>query len=298
VERAAIDRVQQQIDDEVRERFPDGAVRQALLLQYGDDPVVEPGELIVRVLIEAAGSPEAYWERLEEWSREHGTRMREFRRELAERLPEVSQLEVTVDDPDVPHDHKPRWFVGGGGWLPRGCGDQGKLDAQVKEHFPDAGVQRVELLHYGDDPAIEPGQLMVRVNIDLNAGAGDWQPSPEAWEQAHRPMMKELQRELAEKMPGAARLDFHFDGHPGGITWRIGGSPSDLAERHHRGDLTPVMARLGPVDLETLDTLISAGIAANRADALRWTLARIRERPAYGRLRDRARELEELKAEF
>ena len=33
-------------------------------------------------------------------------------------------------------------------------------------------------------------------------------------------------------------------------------------------------------DLETLDTLIIAGIAANRARAVRWTLARIRERPA------------------
>ncbi|MGH3171903.1 MAG: hypothetical protein ACRDN0_39350, partial [Trebonia sp.] len=34
------------------------------------------------------------------------------------------------------------------------------------------------------------------------------------------------------------------------------------------GDLRPVMARLGPVDLETLDALITAGIAANRADAV------------------------------
>jgi hypothetical protein len=29
------------------------------------------------------------------------------------------------------------------------------------------------------------------------------------------------------------------------------------------------MARLGPADLETLDTLITAGIAGNRADAVR-----------------------------
>ena len=58
------------------------------------------------------------------------------------------------------------------------------------------------------------------------------------------------------------------------------------------------MARLGPVDLETLDALITAGIAANRADAVRWTLARIRERPAYAQLRERAREIERLKTEF
>ena len=58
------------------------------------------------------------------------------------------------------------------------------------------------------------------------------------------------------------------------------------------------MARLGPVDLETLDALITAGIAANRADAVRWTLARIRERPAYAQLRERAQEIERLKTEF
>ena len=63
-------------------------------------------------------------------------------------------------------------------------------------------------------------------------------------------------------------------------------------------DLTPVMARLGPADLETLDTLITAGIASNRAEAVRWTIARIRERPAYEQLRARAREIEELKAQF
>ncbi len=51
---------------------------------------------------------------------------------------------------------------------------------------------------------------------------------------------------------------------------------------------------VGPVDLETLDTLIAAGFAANRAQAVRWALARIRERPAYAQLRDRAREIEEL----
>jgi len=58
------------------------------------------------------------------------------------------------------------------------------------------------------------------------------------------------------------------------------------------------MARLGPADLETLDTLIAVGFAANRAQAVRWALARIRERPAYAQLRDRAREIEELKSQF
>jgi hypothetical protein len=82
----------------------------------------------------------------------------------------------------------------------------------------------------------------------------------------------------------------------GSVRRRIGGSAADLAERQR--DLTPVMARLGPVDLWTLDTLITAGIAASRAEALRWVLARIRERPAYAKLSHRAHELDELKAQF
>ena len=49
-------------------------------------------------------------------------------------------------------------------------------------------------------------------------------------------------------------------------------------------------ALLGPVDLATLDTLITAGIAASRAEAARWALARIREQPAYAQLSGRARE--------
>jgi Arc/MetJ-type ribon-helix-helix transcriptional regulator len=62
--------------------------------------------------------------------------------------------------------------------------------------------------------------------------------------------------------------------------------------------LVPVMARLGPADLETVDTLITAGIATNRADAVRWALARIRERPAYAQLVQKTREITDLKAQF
>ena len=44
--------------------------------------------------------------------------------------------------------------------------------------------------------------------------------------------------------------------------------------------------------------LITASIAASRSESTRWVLARIRERPAYAKLSERARELDELKARF
>jgi hypothetical protein len=62
--------------------------------------------------------------------------------------------------------------------------------------------------------------------------------------------------------------------------------------------LTPVMARLDPGDVEVLDALITAGIVPNRAEGVRWALARIRERPAYTQLREHIGKIDELKAQL
>jgi hypothetical protein len=71
----------------------------------------------------------------------------------------------------------------------------------------------------------------------------------------------------------------------------------DLAEDEIARGLTQVPAALlGPVDLAALDTLITAGIAASRAEGARWALARIREQPAHAQLSERAREPGEPRA--
>jgi len=49
-----------------------------------------------------------------------------------------------------------------------------------------------------------------------------------------------------------------------------------------------VPAHLGPAGLETVDTLIMAGIADDRADAIRLVLPRFREQPEYEQLRERS----------
>jgi len=59
-----------------------------------------------------------------------------------------------------------------------------------------------------------------------------------------------------------------------------------------------VDARLGPANLETVDTLIMGGIADDRADAIRWVLAGLRQQPEYEQLRERVREIDRLRAEF
>ena len=175
-----------------------------------------------------------------------------------------------------------------------------QFDQMVRERFPGAPIDRAVVLQYGDDPEIEPGQLVGRVYLTAGPDEGAREQVLEDFHRAHRPAIRELRREL-DRLPEVRMLEFVPDGDTGGddrgprIRLMAGGrAPLGGGE----GGLVPVMARLGPADLETVDVLITAGIAANRADAVRWALARIRERPAYAQLQQRAREIEELKTQF
>jgi hypothetical protein len=63
---------------------------------------------------------------------------------------------------------------------------QSRLDEQVKAYFPDGGVQRVALLQHGDDPSVEPGDLLVRVFIEEAQEA----PPLRAWDRDHETMTR------------------------------------------------------------------------------------------------------------
>ena len=185
-----------------------------------------------------------------------------------------------------------------------------KFESEVRSRFGGAAIDKVELLQYGDDPEIEPGELFARVIIAVPDGVDETDQEArgqalEAFHDAYRAPIRELQRELKNRPGGGLTLEFALAGRaadpeakrgpvlrmrmgPGRGPFGGGGDPS----------LTPVMARLGAEDLETLDTLIAVGIAASRAEAVRWALARIRERPAYEQIRARSREIEDLKSQF
>ncbi len=175
------------------------------------------------------------------------------------------------------------------------------LTEQIKERIPGDAIQRVAVLQYGDDPEVEPGELLVRIYI---AAAGEGRERARAIEQfvhGNEETFNDLREQLPRKLPGVQRVEVRT-GDDDGARFRFGMLVGTAAAPGSRplvgGELTPVMARLGAPDLETLDTLITAGIASNRAEAVRWAIGRIRERPAYERLRERAREIEELKAQF
>jgi hypothetical protein len=183
---------------------------------------------------------------------------------------------------------------------------QREIEEMANARFPGA-VDQVVVLQYGDEPVVEPGQLMIRVLVKPEEPDGRERPLRD-FADAYRTELEEFRREMSERFPQAKRLQFTRDESSGerkrvimmpldrdrGSGTREGGREGEPAA----GELTPVMARLGPADLETVEMLITAGIAANRADAVRWALARIRERPAYAQLRDRISEIDRLKTEF
>jgi hypothetical protein len=178
-----------------------------------------------------------------------------------------------------------------------------RVETHVRSLFPDGVISRVQVLEYGDDPAVEPGDVAVRVFLPRPARPDGGEADEEivgSFEKANRERLRKLNDELPRLV---AWVEFQADSPDGaekrrhvlkiGRGGRAARPLDDAAE-----ELTPVMTRLGPADLATVDTLITAGIAGSRAEVLRWAVGRIRENPAYAQLQDRVREISELKARF
>ena len=178
------------------------------------------------------------------------------------------------------------------------------VEKHLRSVFPDGVISRVQVLEYGDDPAVEPGDAAVRVflaRLDRPEGEEADEEILGSFEKANRERLRKLNDELPRLI---AWVEFQADSpdeaeKPRRHVLKIGrggraAKPLDEAAE----ELTPVMTRLGPTDLATVDTLITAGIAGSRAEVLRWAVGRIRENPAYAQIQDRVREISELKARF
>jgi Arc/MetJ-type ribon-helix-helix transcriptional regulator len=115
------------------------------------------------------------------------------------------------------------------------------------------------------------------------------------------PGLNQFRHSLAEQWPEIRYIEVMTEDNSGqrtGGTMRFVEDGREAAD----GEFTHVMVRLKTAELDIVDTLIAAGIGNNRAEAIRWALARIGERPAYDQLRERTREhtrdIERLKSEF
>ncbi len=181
---------------------------------------------------------------------------------------------------------------------------ESEIDAEARERFPGGAVRRAVLLQYGDDPEIEPGDLWVRVLLAAD-GPEDYERSVLAFQQEHEAAVDEFAGHLAGKLREIRVVEFTCEktvdrnGHGPRFHLLLGERLAD-ARAWELGGRTQVdmHATLGRSGLETVDTLIMAGIADTRAEAIGWALARIRERPAFERLRERVREIDRLRKDF
>ncbi len=177
----------------------------------------------------------------------------------------------------------------------------GHIERKLRSAFPEAAIERVEVLEHGDDPGVEPGQTALRVFIDRGGRPEGEEADLEIvhrFDEAHNVALRKLHKGLP---PAIAWVEFVPGGQaprPHGPRLRTGLERQAATLEQVPGDLTSVMTRLGPADLATVDTLITAGIATSRAEVLRWALGRIRQHPAYAQLQQRVQEIDELKAQF
>ena len=179
-----------------------------------------------------------------------------------------------------------------------------RLQGEMRARFPEGSLLEVQLTWHGSsDPesqAVEPNTMEVRLiprgpeefNVFAAESPGRGNIPEEVYHRVvhdfwrtHEAAIQQMARDLKGRVPERLRIGVAYGGFLRG--WVIVGPP-----------LTPVMARLDRTDLETLDALIAAGCAPNRADAIRWALARVRERPAYRRLVEGVREIQALRAEL
>jgi len=171
--------------------------------------------------------------------------------------------------------------------------------------FPEGTFARVDVLGYGDDPAVEPGETAVRVFIDRAGRPEENWDSRETLDDFAKANSEGLDRLHDGLLPSIAWIEFFPDtperqAMPSRPDW--GHMRSFLGNRTNvleaMPDFTRVPTLLGPADLATVDALIMAGVATSRAEALRWAVGRIRENPAYAQIQERMHEIDELKAQF
>jgi hypothetical protein len=83
------------------------------------------------------------------------------------------------------------------------------INREVMARFGAGSVQRVALVQDHEDPALEPGELLVRVFVQTPGRHGaDPQQVLDDWAQAHEVSMRRIRRELSLRLPPARLLEF------------------------------------------------------------------------------------------
>ena len=218
MERAEQAMVERVINHEMQERFSAGAVQRAVLLQHGDDPAIEPGQLLVRVFVEASDEPG-----LTAWQSAHQEGIDAIRRELSLRLPAARLLEFTIDSPgDQPG--APRISVP----------DDGSLAAEQLSGR-EIVTKALELLRANYVFPEQAGRAATAIEARLEAGEYD--------DLDEITLTERLTRDLQE-ITGDRHLRVVFGGGPGPRRQRIG-EPEEPKDHEAR---RLAMRRMGRLD--------------------------------------------------
>ena len=218
MERAEQAMVERVINHEMQERFSAGAVQRAVLLQHGDDPAIEPGQLLVRVFVEASDEPG-----LTAWQSAHQGGIDAIRRELSLRLPAARLLEFTIDSPgDQPG--APRISVP----------DDGSLAAEQLSGR-EIVTKALELLRANYVFPEQAGQAATAIEARLEAGEYD--------DLDEITLTERLTRDLQE-ITGDRHLRVVFGGGPGPRRQRIA-EPEEPKDHEAR---RLAMRRMGRLD--------------------------------------------------
>jgi hypothetical protein len=214
MERAEQAMVERVINHEMQERFSAGAVQRAVLLQHADDPAIEPGQLLVRVFVEASDEPG-----LTAWQSAHQEGIDAIRRELSLRLPAARLLEFTFDRPGAPRISVP---------------DDGSLAAEQLSGR-EIVTRALELLRANYVFPEQAGQAATAIEARLEAGEYD--------DLDEITLTERLTRDLQE-ITGDRHLRVVLGGGPGPRRQRIG--ESEEPKDHEARRLA--MRRMGRLD--------------------------------------------------
>jgi hypothetical protein len=85
------------------------------------------------------------------------------------------------------------------------------VDREIRRRFPGGSVHRAVLLRHGDDPAVGPGELLLRVYLPPPDAPGGYEQALAGWQDTHQARLAELRRELSLRLPSARLLEITFE---------------------------------------------------------------------------------------
>lgn len=156
-----------------------------------------------------------------------------------------------------------------------------ELSAWFAGHLPDDWFAEPATVAFDRDEILVTGRLA----MPRTADGDDKAIAANARIAAFREETREHRMAIAERAQGL------FLRH---VSWAVGCGERDAAFTTAN---VPVMTRLGMSDRAVLDTLIDAGVARSRSEALAWCVRLVAENESdwIGRLREAMTDLEELR---